>query len=128
MPPSRTSKRQRPDAEEEDDAADRPVGVNKLKSQIRQTKRLLASDRITPDIRQETERRLVALELDLETAERKKVETSRAARYHRVKFFGASGPPVQSARHCLLADLELCVDPHRAAKGRPPASSGPQGA
>ncbi|KAJ7744685.1 hypothetical protein B0H16DRAFT_1559840 [Mycena metata] len=52
-------------------------GVQKLKSSLRQTRRLLAK----------TERRLKALEADLEVAELGKKERTLAVRYHKVKFF-----------------------------------------
>lgn len=70
----------------------KPLGVNKLKSQIRQTRRLLAGDRVAPDVRVEKERRLAALELDLQNLERARMEAQRASRYHHVKFFGPSKP------------------------------------
>jgi hypothetical protein len=62
-------------------------GVQKVKSSIRQTKRLLAKDNLAPDTRVETERRLEALEADLVKALTAKTERSNAVRYHKVKFF-----------------------------------------
>ncbi|KZT34615.1 hypothetical protein SISSUDRAFT_966253, partial [Sistotremastrum suecicum HHB10207 ss-3] len=62
-------------------------GVQKVKSSIRQAKRLLAKDNIPADLRLETERRLKALEGDLEAAERSRKERTMVLRYRRVKFF-----------------------------------------
>ncbi|KAJ7645936.1 hypothetical protein DFH06DRAFT_1210751 [Mycena polygramma] len=62
-------------------------GVQKLKSSLRQTRRLLAKDNLAADVRVETERRLKALEADLEVAELGKKERANAVRYHKVKFF-----------------------------------------
>ncbi|KAJ7252432.1 hypothetical protein B0H12DRAFT_1118245 [Mycena haematopus] len=62
-------------------------GIQKIKSSLRQTRRLLAKDNIAADVRVETERRLKALEADLEAAELGKKERTLAVRYHKVKFF-----------------------------------------
>ncbi|KAI5117981.1 hypothetical protein M0805_009198 [Coniferiporia weirii] len=62
-------------------------GVQKLKSALRQTRRLLAKDNLDADVRVETERRLRSLEADLQTAERKRKERAIATRYHKIKFF-----------------------------------------
>lgn len=62
-------------------------GASKLKASIRQTKRLLAKDTLAPGTRIEAERRLIALEQDLEKLDQFKLEKSRAAKYHGVKFF-----------------------------------------
>ncbi|TFY77323.1 hypothetical protein EWM64_g6688 [Hericium alpestre] len=64
-------------------------GVSKLKAAIRQTRRLLAKDKLAADVRVETERRLKSLETDLANAQVAKKERNLAVRYHRVKFFGA---------------------------------------
>ncbi|KAH8110443.1 hypothetical protein DFH11DRAFT_1621532 [Phellopilus nigrolimitatus] len=69
-----------------DDASDLP-GVQKLKSALRQTRRLLEKDTLAADVRVETERRLRALEADLETAVRNRKERTLATKYHKVKFF-----------------------------------------
>ncbi|KAJ1032532.1 hypothetical protein NDA16_000555 [Ustilago loliicola] len=61
-------------------------GASKIKSSIRQTKRLLAKPNLAPGTKIEAERRLKSLEADLEAVSRKQVEKSRASRYHRVKF------------------------------------------
>lgn len=63
-------------------------GVQKLKSALRQTKRLLAKDSLAADVRVETERRLKALEADLARAEQSRKERRFATKYHKVKFFG----------------------------------------
>lgn len=73
------------------------TGVNKVKNAIRQTKRLLArvccascspQDTITPGTRIEAERRLLALQRELEEKEKAGKERNLASRYHKVKFFG----------------------------------------
>jgi hypothetical protein len=83
-----------------------PLGVSKIKSALRQTRRLLArvrrsqtslysltrlhvqQDGLGADISIEAERKLKALETDLATAEKAKKERALATRYHKVKFFG----------------------------------------
>ncbi|KAG9081877.1 18S rRNA maturation protein [Ceratobasidium sp. 370] len=62
-------------------------GVQKLKSSLRQTRRLLAKDDLAPDVRIQTERRLKSLEADLAKAETRRKERSMAVRYHKIKFF-----------------------------------------
>ncbi|KAG5640486.1 hypothetical protein DXG03_008339 [Asterophora parasitica] len=62
-------------------------GVQKIKSALRQTRRLLAKDKLAADVRVETERRLKTLEADLAQAESSKKERDMATRYHKVKFF-----------------------------------------
>ncbi|KAF5355094.1 hypothetical protein D9756_005578 [Leucocoprinus leucothites] len=62
-------------------------GVSKIKSSLRQTRRLLAKDKLAADVRVETERRLKALETELAQAELANKERTIAARYHKVKFF-----------------------------------------
>ncbi|WFD44290.1 18S rRNA maturation protein [Malassezia psittaci] len=69
------------------DSADKPTGVNKIKNALRQTKRLLAKDTLAPGARIEAERRLKALERELEEKQLAEKERSRANRYHKVKFF-----------------------------------------
>jgi len=66
---------------------DAPLGVSKIKSALRQTRRLLAKEGLTADIRVETERKLKALETDLVAAEKANKERALATRYHKVKFF-----------------------------------------
>ncbi|SNX82397.1 related to rRNA-processing protein EFG1 [Melanopsichium pennsylvanicum] len=61
-------------------------GASKIKSSIRQTKRLLAKDNLAPGTKIEAERRLKSLEADLEVATKKQMEKSRASKYHQVKF------------------------------------------
>ncbi|KAG9079204.1 18S rRNA maturation protein [Ceratobasidium sp. UAMH 11750] len=58
-------------------------GVQKLKSSLRQTRRLLAKDDLAPDVRIQTERRLKSLEADLAKAETRRKERSMAVRYHK---------------------------------------------
>ncbi|KAF8058698.1 hypothetical protein FPV67DRAFT_1565511 [Lyophyllum atratum] len=62
-------------------------GVQKIKSALRQTRRLLAKEKLAADVRVETERRLATLEADLAQAEASKKERDIAVRYHKVKFF-----------------------------------------
>ncbi|KAF8483905.1 hypothetical protein DFH94DRAFT_725182 [Russula ochroleuca] len=64
-----------------------PLGVSKIKSALRQTRRLLAKEGIGADVRLEAERKLKALEADLVVAERTNKERALATRYHKVKFF-----------------------------------------
>ncbi|KAE8215141.1 hypothetical protein CF327_g1560 [Tilletia walkeri] len=44
-----------------------PPGLNKLKAALRQTKRLLAREDLNPETKQEAERKLIALEEDIQT-------------------------------------------------------------
>ncbi|KIM82392.1 hypothetical protein PILCRDRAFT_461102 [Piloderma croceum F 1598] len=62
-------------------------GVQRLKSSLRQTRRLLAKDTLAADVRVETERRLKALEADIAQAESARKERIMSVRYHKVKFF-----------------------------------------
>ncbi|CAE6457950.1 unnamed protein product [Rhizoctonia solani] len=62
-------------------------GVQKVKSALRQTRRLLAKDNIAADVRIASERRLKSLEADLANAEIRKKERKMAMRYHKIKFF-----------------------------------------
>ncbi|SPO22679.1 probable rRNA-processing protein EFG1 [Ustilago trichophora] len=82
--PSHPNKKQK--YEKPQSASSALPGASKIKSSIRQTKRLLAKPNLAPGTRIEAERRLKSLEADLELASRKQVEKSRASRYHRIKF------------------------------------------
>ncbi|KAF8339342.1 hypothetical protein F5887DRAFT_981068 [Amanita rubescens] len=62
-------------------------GVQKIKASLRQTRRLLAKDKLAADVRVATERRLKALEADLQHAELARKERTLAVRYHKIKFF-----------------------------------------
>ncbi|KAF9478109.1 hypothetical protein BDN70DRAFT_880368 [Pholiota conissans] len=62
-------------------------GVQKIKAALRQTRRLLAKDKLGADVRVETERRQRALEAELQQAEVAKKERAFAIRYHKIKFF-----------------------------------------
>ncbi len=53
-------------------------------------------------MRVETERRLKALEAELQAAEVAKKERTLAVRYHKVKFFGEDIP------HSLMISAEFC--------------------
>ncbi|GAA6047866.1 hypothetical protein JCM3770_004681 [Rhodotorula araucariae] len=61
--------------------------VSKLKAQLRQTKRLLARDDLTPDVRTTSERRVTLIEGELVKAEQSNVEKKMVQRYRGVKFF-----------------------------------------
>ncbi|KAF7362472.1 hypothetical protein MVEN_00594900 [Mycena venus] len=103
-------------------------GIQKIKSSLRQTRRLLAKwqDNLAADVRVETERRLKALEADLEAAELGKKERALAVRYHKVKFFerqkvvrklnqakkklsASDTPELQSALQELRVDLNYIL-------------------
>ncbi|KAJ3495434.1 hypothetical protein NLJ89_g10623 [Agrocybe chaxingu] len=62
-------------------------GVQKIKAALRQTRRLLAKDKLAADVRVEAERKLIALEGELQLAELAKKERAYAVRYHKIKFF-----------------------------------------
>ncbi|KAH7334731.1 hypothetical protein B0J17DRAFT_88538 [Rhizoctonia solani] len=62
-------------------------GIQKVKSALRQTRRLLAKDNLAADVRIASERRLKSLEADLAKAEIRKKERTMAVRYHKIKFF-----------------------------------------
>ncbi|KAH6910414.1 hypothetical protein BKA70DRAFT_1147429 [Coprinopsis sp. MPI-PUGE-AT-0042] len=62
-------------------------GKQKIKGALRQARRLLAKDKLAADKRVETERRIKALEAELEQAEHAEKERAMAVRYHKVKFF-----------------------------------------
>ncbi|KAG5719723.1 rRNA-processing protein EFG1 [Termitomyces sp. T112] len=62
-------------------------GVQKIKSALRQARRLLAKEKLAANVKVETERRIKALEADLEQAQTSKKERTNAVRYHKVKFF-----------------------------------------
>jgi hypothetical protein len=65
-------------------------GVQKLKSALRQTRRLLAKENLAADVRALAERKLKAQEAELAAAQTARTEKSMAVRYHKIKFFGAS--------------------------------------
>jgi hypothetical protein len=87
VPSAQDSHRKRRPKRYEKNSPDALPGVQKLKSSLRQTRRLLAKD-ISPDVRVETERRLKSLEEDLARSGLARKERSLAIRYHKVKFFG----------------------------------------
>ncbi|CAE6497777.1 unnamed protein product [Rhizoctonia solani] len=62
-------------------------GIQKVKSALRQTLRLLAKDNLAADVRIASERKLKSLEADLARAEIRKKERAIAVRYHKIKFF-----------------------------------------
>ncbi|KAL1719856.1 hypothetical protein EV715DRAFT_198428 [Schizophyllum commune] len=69
------------------DGQEKIPGVQKIKSSLRQARRLLQKEKITADVRNNTERRIKALEEELEKAELARKERTLAAKYHKVKFF-----------------------------------------
>lgn len=84
------AKSKRKHGHQQKDDASSPLalpGVQKIKAQLRQTRRLLAKDKLAADVRTKTERRLKSLEADLAQAERVRKERAMSARYHGVKFF-----------------------------------------
>ncbi|TFK50743.1 hypothetical protein OE88DRAFT_1735504 [Heliocybe sulcata] len=119
-------KSRRPKSNHNDTEPNGMPGVQKLKSQLRQTRRLLAKDNLAADVRVATERRLKSLEADLEAAERTRKERALAVRYHKIKFFERqkvvrrisqtqkklSGKDLSSKSRCALesALLDLRVD------------------
>ncbi|PWN34849.1 uncharacterized protein FA14DRAFT_160276 [Meira miltonrushii] len=74
------------DAEAEKDTT-AGSGVNKIKAAIRQTKRLLAKEKILASARTDAERRLTALEDELNRREFSQKERKNSTRYHKVRFF-----------------------------------------
>lgn len=62
-------------------------GVQKIKSSLRQAKRLLGKESLAANVRVETERRIRALEADLVNAQNARKLRTMASRYHKVKFF-----------------------------------------
>ncbi|KAI0090807.1 hypothetical protein BDY19DRAFT_887116 [Irpex rosettiformis] len=81
------SKPKRPRSNEEVSGNTLP-GVQKIKAALRQTKRLLAKEKLAADVRVVTERKQRALEADLAKAERARKERALAQKYHMIKFFG----------------------------------------
>ncbi|KAE9386259.1 hypothetical protein BT96DRAFT_968368 [Gymnopus androsaceus JB14] len=82
-PSKRRFKRPNTDA----DSSSVSTGVQKIKAAIRQTKRLLAKEKLAADVRVTTERKLKSLEADLTKAESNRKERTLSTRYHKVKFF-----------------------------------------
>ncbi|KAI5981304.1 hypothetical protein EDC04DRAFT_2594545 [Pisolithus marmoratus] len=62
-------------------------GVQKIKSSLRQAKRLLSKETLAADVRVETQRRIRVLEADLVNAQNARKLRAMASRYHKVKFF-----------------------------------------
>ncbi|KAI6009883.1 hypothetical protein EDC04DRAFT_2610517 [Pisolithus marmoratus] len=62
-------------------------GVQKIKSSLRQAKRLLSKETLAADVRVETQRRVRVLEADLVNAQNARKLRAMASRYHKVKFF-----------------------------------------
>ncbi|MBW0554933.1 hypothetical protein O181_094648 [Austropuccinia psidii MF-1] len=63
------------------------LGVSKLKSQLRQAKRLIIKPNINPDLLQKTKQKILELEAALATCPTKEKERNNAVKYHRIKFF-----------------------------------------
>ncbi|KAI5481478.1 hypothetical protein MNV49_004235 [Pseudohyphozyma bogoriensis] len=85
-----------------------PGSISKLKAQLRQTKRLLAKDDLTADLRLTTERRLEVLEEELEKAEKGSVEKKMVTRYRGIRFFERQKVlrKIKAAKKALAADPE----------------------
>ncbi|CAL1711632.1 unnamed protein product [Somion occarium] len=85
--PKDISKHKRPFKGQKPDHDPKPQqglpGVQKIKSALRQTRRLLAKEKLGADVRVETERRLKSLEKDLAEAERIRKERTMSKRYHK---------------------------------------------
>ncbi|KAL4079323.1 hypothetical protein J3A83DRAFT_1076389 [Scleroderma citrinum] len=62
-------------------------GVQKIKSSLRQARRLLTKENLAANVRVETDRKIKALEADLAKAQNARQERTMAIRYHKVKFF-----------------------------------------
>ncbi|KAJ2918055.1 hypothetical protein MD484_g2394, partial [Candolleomyces efflorescens] len=97
-------------------------GKQKLKAALRQARRLLAKDRIAANVRVETERRIKALEAELEQAEVANKERDLAVRYHKVKFFerqkvvrklNQTKKALQSAKGSEKEQMEIDLMRHR---------------
>jgi hypothetical protein len=80
----------RPDSNKEEGSSSGGggAGVSKIKAALRQTRRLLAKENISASVRQEADRKLIALEDELLTKEQQQKEKNNAQRYHKVRFFG----------------------------------------
>ncbi|KAA1066981.1 18S rRNA maturation protein [Puccinia graminis f. sp. tritici] len=63
------------------------LGISKLKSQLRQAKRLLLKDGLSPELRSTTENRIEQLQASMEHVPSKEQERRNAIKYHRIKFF-----------------------------------------
>lgn len=87
----RNAKRRAAAEAEEDVAGDlegeESIGVNKIKAALRQTKRLLAKEKLSASSRQDAERKLAALEDELERRSSAQKERKNAQRYHKIRFF-----------------------------------------
>ncbi|KAK7691921.1 hypothetical protein QCA50_005326 [Cerrena zonata] len=101
-PKASTTRRKYPKQRQEHDAkaSNALPGVQKIKSALRQARRLLAKDKLAANVKVETERRVRALENDLAEAERVRKEKTMSKKYHKVKFFGTS---VEGPRGLTLA-------------------------
>lgn len=63
------------------------LGISKLKSQLRQAKRLLLKDGLSPELRSTTEQRISQLEASITHVPSKEQERRNAIKYRRIKFF-----------------------------------------
>ncbi|OAV94645.1 hypothetical protein PTTG_05150 [Puccinia triticina 1-1 BBBD Race 1] len=63
------------------------LGVSKLKSQLRQAKRLLLKEGLSPELRSTTEKKISQIQAVIENAPSKEKERRNAIKYHRIKFF-----------------------------------------
>ena len=84
------------------------LGISKLKSQLRQAKRLLLKDGLSPELRSTTEQRISQLEASITHVPSKEQERRNAIKYRRIKFFGNSWPL------CISHNPSLKLSTHRA--------------
>lgn len=74
-----------------DSQGPKSLSINRLKTRIRDTTRLLKrSEKLPPDVHIEKERALAGYQHDLEQANKMKRKKQMIKRYHMVRFFGVS--------------------------------------
>lgn len=74
-----------------DSQGSKSLPINRLKTKIRDTTRLLnRSEKLPPDVQIETERALAGYQHDLEQANKLKRKKQMIKKYHMVRFFGLS--------------------------------------
>ena len=74
-----------------DSQGSKSVSINRLKTKIRDTTRLLnRSERLPPDVQIEKERALAGYRHDIEQANKMKRKKQLIKKYHMVRFFGLS--------------------------------------
>lgn len=74
-----------------DSQGSKSLSINRLKTKIRDTTRLLShSEKLPPDVQIEKERALAGYHHDLEQANKMKRKKQMIKKYHMVRFFGLS--------------------------------------